>query len=89
VTEHDDHQHLIVRDRMMTGFAVEADADIAQLKGKTVQDVSGTFSWRMVARRKDITGEGLATVAIPPEPTPPPPVPDAAVPTPPPTCVHR
>jgi hypothetical protein len=75
VTEQNDHQHLIVRDRMMTGFAVEADADIAQLKGKTVQDVSGTFSWRMVAKRKDITGEGLATVAIPPEPTLPPPVP--------------
>jgi hypothetical protein len=88
VTEHDDHQHLIVRDRMMTGFAVEADADIAELKGKTVQDVSGTFSWRVVAKRKDITAERLATVTIPPEPTLPPPVPDVSAPTPPPRRVH-
>jgi hypothetical protein len=29
---------------------------------------SGTFSWRVVARRKDITGERLAKIPIPPAP---------------------
>ena len=36
---------------------------------------SGRFSWRVVARRKDITSQRLAMVTIPPEPALPP-VPD-------------
>jgi hypothetical protein len=82
VTEQDSHQHLIVKDRTMTGFAVEADEEIAQLKGKKAADVSGIFSWRVVARRKDIAAKRLAPVTIPPAPTLPP-VPDVPTATPP------
>ena len=82
LTEHDAHQHLIVRNRTVTAFAVEADAEMAALKGKQDVDLNGAFSWRVVAKRKDIKGDRLETVTIPPEPTLPP-VPDIPTPTPP------
>jgi hypothetical protein len=75
LTEYDSDDLLHVRRRTPAGFTVEADPDIAQLKRKRVDDMTGTFSWRVVARRKDITVERLATVTIPPAPTLPP-VPD-------------
>jgi hypothetical protein len=82
LTEHDTHQHLIVRNRTAAGFAVEADSEMAALKGKQDVDLNGAFSWRVVAKRKDITCERLAPVTIPPEPTLPP-VPDVPMTTPP------
>jgi hypothetical protein len=60
LTEHDTHNHLVVTKRTATGFTVAADAEGAALKGKKVTDLAGTFSWRVVARRKDIAGERLA-----------------------------
>jgi hypothetical protein len=68
LTERGTHQSLIVKDQTAIGFSVEADAEMAALKGKTEADLNGTFSWRVVAKRKDITGERLETVTIPPEP---------------------
>lgn len=65
LTEHDTHQHLIVTKRTPTGFAVEADAEIAGLKGKKTADLAGTFSWRLVAKRKDISPERLAKFELP------------------------
>ncbi|HEY1301951.1 MAG TPA: hypothetical protein VGF24_00275 [Vicinamibacterales bacterium] len=62
-----DEFDLCVRDQTSTGFRVEAKNPESE----------GRFSWRIVARRKDINGERLAPVTIPPEPTLPPPVPDA------------
>jgi hypothetical protein len=67
-----------VRNQTATGFTVEADAELAALKGRALADLTGGFSWRVVAKRKDIDGERLATVVIPTEPTlpePPPPAP--------------
>jgi hypothetical protein len=71
LTEYDTDAVLRVRHRTNAGFSVEADPDIAALKGKKDRDLNGTFSWRVVAKRKDITGERLETVRIPPEPVMP------------------
>ena len=79
LSERDTHQHLVVKDRTPVGFVVEADSEIAALKGRKDSDLSGSFSWRIVAKRKDITAERLATVTIPPEPALPP-VPDFPTP---------
>lgn len=68
LTERDTHQHLIVRDRTPTGFRVEADAQMAALMGKREGELSGDFSWRIVAKRRDIPGPRLETVSIPSEP---------------------
>ena len=61
-------QHLSVTQRTGTGFTVKADAELATLKGKQACELDGTFSWRVVAKRKDIQGERLAKVLLPPEP---------------------
>jgi hypothetical protein len=64
VTEYDKHNDLCVTDRTPRGFRVKARDDAS----------SGAFSWRVVAKRKDIVGERLAKVTMPPEPqlpTPP------------------
>jgi hypothetical protein len=64
-----DHDHLLhVADRTPKGFTVEANAALASMQGRKPCDLSGTFSWRVVAKRKDIEGERLATVTMPPEP---------------------
>jgi hypothetical protein len=34
------------------GFAVQADQDIAKLKGKKASDLAGSFSWRVVVKPK-------------------------------------
>jgi hypothetical protein len=57
-----------VTDMTPTGFTVQA-------KGGTGDS---TFSWRIVAKRKDIAGQRLETVTVPPEPTLPRPVADVA-----------
>lgn len=58
ITPYDDHD-LRVSQITPTGFTVRArDAG-----------ATGRFSWRVVAKRKDIAGERLARVTIPPEPT--------------------
>jgi len=49
---------LSVTEQTPAGFRVEAQDETA----------IGRFSWRVVAKRKDIVGERLATVTIPPAP---------------------
>jgi hypothetical protein len=73
LTEYDQHSDLCVTDRTPVGFRVQARDAAAD----------GQFGWRIVAKRKDITSERLATVTIPPEPTLPPPVPDTPMSPPP------
>jgi hypothetical protein len=64
-----DHDHVLhVADRTPKGFTVETNAALAGLQGRKPCDLSGTFSWRVVAKRKDIAGERLAKVTMPPEP---------------------
>jgi len=72
LTEYDTEALLRVRNRTRPGFTVEADADFAKLKGKRDADLDGAFSWRIVARRKDLAGRRLEPVTIPKEPTLPP-----------------
>jgi hypothetical protein len=79
LTEYGQHSDLCVAEQTPTGFRVQAKDDSA----------SGRFGWRVLARRNDISGERLAKVTIPREPTLPPPVPDAPAPTPRPTRAHR
>jgi hypothetical protein len=68
-----DHDHgLHVTKRTPKGFVVEADTALAALKGHQEGELSGTFSWRVVAKRKDITGERFAVITMPPEPVLPP-----------------
>ena len=72
LTAYDNDHVLHVTNRTPTGFTVQSDVALAELKGKNLTDLSGTFSWRIVAKRKDIKGERFARVTIPPEPTLPP-----------------
>ncbi|MHB8646089.1 MAG: hypothetical protein ACYDAR_09915 [Thermomicrobiales bacterium] len=65
LTEQESHQHLTVTARTPTEFTVEADAAIAAWKGIKASDVSGTFAWRLVAKRKDLKVERLAKVSLP------------------------
>jgi hypothetical protein len=62
LTEYDAHNDLAVSDRTPAGFRVHAKNPAAK----------GEFSWRVVAKRKDIAGTRLEPVTIPPEPTLPP-----------------
>jgi hypothetical protein len=60
VTMYDQHQMLMVGNQTPQGFRVTAENANATTNGK--------FSWRVVAKRKDIVGERLAKITIPPEP---------------------
>ena len=62
-----DHQ-LHVAHRTAKGFTVVADLALAAMKGKQSSELSGSFSWRIVAKRKDIEGPRLERVTVPPEP---------------------
>ena len=59
VTGNDGRSDLSVCDRTGEGFRVTS----------TAGDVEGTFSWRVVAKRRDIAGARLERVDIPAEPT--------------------
>jgi hypothetical protein len=62
------NHHLFVKTRTPAGFSVEADATIAALKGVKANEITGAFSWRVVAKRKDIEGPRLERVETPPPP---------------------
>jgi hypothetical protein len=68
ITAYDNDQVLHVTNRTPNGFTVQADVALAELKGKKGPDLSGEFSWRIVAKRKDIKGERFEKVTIPQEP---------------------
>jgi hypothetical protein len=69
LTEYSDHNNLFVASRSPTGFTVQAKetANPAGMKART-KAVSGTFGYRIVAKRKDIASERLAKVAVPTTP---------------------
>jgi hypothetical protein len=70
LTEYDQHSDLFVTERTPSGF---------QVRSKDASS-NGKFSWRIVAKRRDIPGDRFARVTIPVEPDlPKPPAPDARV----------
>ena len=54
LTAYDIDFPLSVKMRTTTGFAVRANPALARAAGVSENDLSGTFSWRIVAKRKDI-----------------------------------
>ena len=71
-----DNRVIHVAGRTPNGFTVQADAAPMDVKGATGASLSGSFSWRIVARRKDIQGERFERVTVPKAPV----LPDAAEP---------
>ncbi|MDQ6832972.1 MAG: hypothetical protein M3008_06205 [Chloroflexota bacterium] len=70
ITTHND-QHLHVSQRGANTFTVEADTALAALKGKKAADLSGTFSWRIVAKPKTTAKvDRLAKATLPNIPLP-------------------
>jgi hypothetical protein len=59
-------QQLYVPQQSATGFTVMAISGATQAGGPKPAAGGGTFSYRVVAKRKDIAGERLAKVAPPP-----------------------
>jgi hypothetical protein len=59
VTAYDQPNDLTISERTASGFRVEAKDENSR----------GEFSWRVVAKRKDIVGERLAKTTMPLEPT--------------------
>lgn len=58
VTEYDQHSDLFVTERTPTGFRVQSKDETSR----------AAFSWRVVAKRKDIAGVRFEKVTIPSEP---------------------
>jgi hypothetical protein len=58
LTQYDEHNVLCVSERSANGFLVKANDDSS----------SGAFSWRVVAKRKDISAPRFETVTVPSEP---------------------
>ncbi len=64
ISEHGD-LHMHVTHRGDGGFTVEADRALAALKGLSPAELMGTFSYRVVARRKDRPGVRLQPFVLP------------------------
>ena len=86
LTAHDEH-HLHIAGKGAAGFSVQATLSApAQAAGKKAGDLSGSFTYRVVAKRKDVAAPRLAKFDLPqPKPiklpaTPPTPK-DTAKPT--------
>jgi len=73
LTEHGGtHHHLSVAAKTGGGFTVEADGELARVKGKKGSDLVGTFSYRVVAKPKTTAKvERLAKATLPALPLPP------------------
>jgi len=65
---HDETHHLAVKARSGGSFSVAADvSNTAAARGVKATDLSGTFTYRVVARRKDVAAPRLAKFAMPQE----------------------
>ena len=72
---HNASHHLAVTTRAGGSFSVEADVSgTAAARGVKASDVSGTFTYRVVAKRKDVVAPRLAKFDLP-KPLPAPPTP--------------
>ncbi len=65
---HDANHALHLGGKSTTGFTVEAQPSaVALAAGKRQGDLGGTFTWRVVGKRKDVSGERLAKFTLPKE----------------------
>jgi len=70
---HDEHHALHVARTDVTGFTVGVNPSAVGLAaGKKASDLSGTFTYRVVAKRKDVAAPRLAKFEVPKTPAPPP-----------------
>ena len=90
---HDANHALHLAGRTATGFVVGASPSaVAVAAGKTAGDLNGTFTYRVVAKRKDVAAPRLAKFAVPQAITapalvvPPPPATSKAIPPAPPAA---
>ncbi len=67
ITEHDENNAVHVTKRTASGFTVQADSATMKAKGKIAESINGTFSYRVVAKRKDVAAPRLAKFAMPQE----------------------
>ncbi len=68
LTPHGDGHHLNLAGRSATGFSVGAEPSATGMaRGIKATDVSGTFSYRVVAKRKDVAAPRLAKFDLPRE----------------------
>jgi hypothetical protein len=70
ITEHGDNTGIYTTHKGLDSLSVEADGPLAALKGKKATDLNGTFSYRIVAKRKDVKAARLATFSPPQTPAP-------------------
>jgi hypothetical protein len=66
LTEYGGHSGLYVTNKVPAGFTVAAGVAASPSGTKAPTKQGGAFSYRVVAKRKDIVGERLAKVAPPP-----------------------
>jgi hypothetical protein len=60
-----DNRVIHVAERTPEGFTVQADGSPGEVKGGSGSNPSGSFSWRVVARRRDIQGARFERVTVP------------------------
>ncbi len=65
ITETGGHNGLHVASKSATGFTVNASESLARAAGTSASATNGAFSYRVVAKRKDVTAERLAKFAVP------------------------
>jgi hypothetical protein len=71
LTAHDESHNLAATRRAATGFTVVASPSASAFAGgKKAGDLSGTFSWRVVAKRKGNSGKRLEKFTVPQIKTP-------------------
>ena len=64
-TENGDNNSLHLAGRTAQGFTVQASAGALAARGQKTTDVNSTFSYRVVAKRKDVVAPRLGKVEIP------------------------
>jgi len=64
-TENGDNNSLHLAGHTAEGFTVQASAGALAARGQKTTDVNGTFSYRVVAKRKDVVTPRLGKVEIP------------------------
>ncbi|MCA1665869.1 MAG: hypothetical protein LC793_00350 [Thermomicrobia bacterium] len=65
LTEYGDHTNLFVETRSATAFTVAAKGTVGAVNAHGIKAGSGTFGYRVVAKRKDIQAERLAKFDVP------------------------